>query len=108
MSDNPSIFFDEWQACLHAHYIYVIRTGDTVTEPTLREVLLHSGLSEKELRALQDEALALGPLDPGGEAAAESVGESADELYDLPEDGASDALEDKGDTPADDRQLSLF
>lgn len=63
------IFFDEWQACLRAHYIYVIRTGDAITEPTLRQVLLHSGLSETELEALRAQAEALGPLNsdaPGG------------------------------------------
>jgi hypothetical protein len=59
-----SIFFDAWQACLRAHYVHVIRTSDAVTEPTLRAVLLQSGLSDDELHALYQEALALGPLDP--------------------------------------------
>jgi hypothetical protein len=59
-----SIFFDAWQACLRAHYVHVIRTSDVVTEPTLRAVLLQSGLSDDELHALYQEALALGPLDP--------------------------------------------
>ncbi len=59
-----SIFFDAWQACLRAHYVHVIRTNDAVTEPTLRSVLLQSGLSEDELHALYQEALALGPVDP--------------------------------------------
>jgi hypothetical protein len=59
-----SIFFDAWQACLRAHYIHVIRTNDAVTEPTLRAVLLQSGLSEDDLHDLYQEALALGPLDP--------------------------------------------
>ncbi|MBN1679263.1 MAG: hypothetical protein JW966_03160 [Anaerolineae bacterium] len=47
-----SIFFDEWQACLRSHYEHVIRTQDTITEPTLRNVLLHSGLSEHDLSKL--------------------------------------------------------
>ncbi len=60
---EQSIFFDEWQACLRAHYVYVIRAGDRVTEPTLRGVLLQTGLSETELAALREGALALGPPD---------------------------------------------
>jgi hypothetical protein len=56
MNDKSSIFFDEWRACLRAHYKYVIQVNDTVTEPTLRAVLLQSGLTDDELRALIDEA----------------------------------------------------
>lgn len=59
MTPRDSIFFDEWQACLRAHYIHVIRTNDTVTEPTLRHVLLATGLSEAELAALRAEALGM-------------------------------------------------
>ena len=40
------------------------RTNDAVTETTLRAVLLQSGLSDDQLHALYQEALALGPLDP--------------------------------------------
>lgn len=94
MSPNDSIFFDEWQACLRAHYMHVIRTNDTITEPTLRSVLLATGLSEDELDALREQAL-------GGEGetheAAESVEAAADvalapveapqpDEYDLPQD----------------------
>lgn len=61
---DMGIFFDDWQACLRSHYIYVIRAGDSVTEPTLRHVLLHSGIDETELEALRAQAEALGPLDP--------------------------------------------
>ncbi|MEL7675859.1 MAG: hypothetical protein AAGU78_19130, partial [Chloroflexota bacterium] len=57
MAPKGTLFFDEWQACLRAHYIYVIRTQDTVTEPTLRHVLLTTGLTEDELDALRAEAL---------------------------------------------------
>jgi hypothetical protein len=54
---EQSIFFDEWQACLRAHYKYVICAHDPVTEPTLRRVLLRTGVSEDEIIALQAEAL---------------------------------------------------
>lgn len=57
MSDRRSIFFDEWQACLRAHYVYVLRTNDTVTEPTLRHVLHQTGITDEELAALQAQAL---------------------------------------------------
>jgi hypothetical protein len=53
-----SIFFDEWQACLRAHYKYVVCAHDPITEPTLRRVLLQTGVSEDEILALQDEARA--------------------------------------------------
>lgn len=64
---NRSIFFDDWQACLRAHYIHVIRTGDRVTEPTLRHVLLHTGLNEADLAALVEEARGMGALSPDAE-----------------------------------------
>lgn len=53
-----SVFFDEWQACLRAHYKYVICAHDPITEPTLRRVLLFTGVLEEELLDLQDEARA--------------------------------------------------
>jgi len=53
-----SLFFDDWQACLRAHYVYVIRMNDTVTEPSLRQVLLHTGLSEDDLEELRRQAYA--------------------------------------------------
>jgi len=62
MSDQHSIFFDEWQACLRAHYVHVLRTNDTVTEPTLRHVLHQTGITDEELAALQAEGLAGRPL----------------------------------------------
>jgi hypothetical protein len=64
MSDQHSLFFDEWKACLRAHYVYVLRAGDHVTEPTLRQVLLQTGLSEEDLQALQEDAFALGTIEP--------------------------------------------
>lgn len=64
MSDSRGIFFDDWQACLRAHYVHVLRANDAITERTLRGVLLQSGVTEAELAALHDRALALGPLEP--------------------------------------------
>jgi hypothetical protein len=66
MTEKSSIFFGEWRACLRAHYKYVIQVNDTVTEPTLRAVLLQSGLTDDELRALIDEARAETPSEAGG------------------------------------------
>jgi hypothetical protein len=109
-----SIFFDAWQACLRAHYIHVIRTNDAVTEPTLRAVLLQSGLSEDDLHDLYQEALALGPLDPDAALLPEPDAPplpdelpepepEADDLYadDLP-DPALDELPEVEDDAAED------
>ncbi|MBN2302858.1 MAG: hypothetical protein JXQ72_00175 [Anaerolineae bacterium] len=65
MSDNHSIFFDEWRQCLYAHYIHVLRAGDAITEPTLRRVLLNSGLTDTDIAQMRAKALELGPLIPG-------------------------------------------
>jgi hypothetical protein len=46
---GKSPFRDDWLACMRAHYAHVIRTNDTVTERTLRGVLLSVGFSESEL-----------------------------------------------------------
>lgn len=51
MSDN--IFADDWRECLRAHYMHVIRTGDRVTEPTLRGVMQEAGFGETELAELR-------------------------------------------------------
>jgi hypothetical protein len=49
-----SIFADEWRECLRAHYTYVIRTDDRITERTLRGVMIHeAGFTEAELKELQ-------------------------------------------------------
>jgi hypothetical protein len=50
MSTNP--FDDEWRDCLRAHYIHVVRSGDTLTEPSLNRVLNQVGFSESELAEL--------------------------------------------------------
>lgn len=65
MSDQKGIFFDEWQACLRAHYRFVIRTADDVTEPTLRGVLRQTGLTDADLDDLRAEALTMPPLEMG-------------------------------------------
>jgi len=138
MTPKDSIFFDEWQACLRAHYIHVIRTHDTVTEPTLRHVLLATGLSEAELAALRAEALGMedapevetvdrAPL-PDAALADPALDSDPDEMaYDdlVPAEDTSgetaleaDAFDDEDDPDADDEasdttgpppnQLSLF
>ena len=125
--EDPSLFFDEWQACLRAHYIYVIRAQDAVTEPTLRSVLLHSGLSEDDLIALQEEAFALGPLNSDAalpeemdvDLIAEPGDDSSDDLLALPpeieepEEEGGEGEETGGDVedeppPQYGGQLSLF
>ncbi len=109
---DSSIFFDEWQACLRAHYIYVIRADDQVTELTLRRVLLQTGLRERDLDDLRDEAFALGPVvlgetDSPGDYAARAPGVSADAA--LADEDERDGDEDEDDLPGDDNpQLSLF
>jgi hypothetical protein len=85
MSDDSNIFFDEWRACLRAHFIHVIRTGDTVTEPTLRHVLMQTGLTEADLDALTDQARALGPPDPDRPFAPPGAAETGTERADDPD-----------------------
>jgi hypothetical protein len=127
MSAKRSIFFDEWQACLRSHYIHVIRTNDTVTEPTLRAVLLQSGLTEDDLRLLYDEALALGPADPDAGIMLDPIATlviepEADEIYaeepvlpddsipeeDLPDISDAEETGTADQTPPPAQQLSLF
>lgn len=50
---NENIFADEWRDCLRAHYMYVVRNSDHVTEPTLRVVMHDAGFSESELAELR-------------------------------------------------------
>lgn len=52
MSDEQSFFAKEWRDCLEAHYQYVIRTQDKVTEPTLHAILLRVGFSETAIEEL--------------------------------------------------------
>jgi hypothetical protein len=98
MNDQHSLFFDEWKACLRAHYVYVLRAGDHVTEPTLRQVLLQTGLGEEDLRVLQEEAFALGAIEPGLDLEppppAGLSGEPDDLAEQLPEGPAVDLEDD--------------
>lgn len=88
MSDKRSIFFDEWQACLRAHYVYVLRTNDMVTEPTLRQVLHQTGLTDEDLAALQAQALGapLPSADPPPAAEAWPAPDSFDDFVDAGEE----------------------
>lgn len=52
MPKHKSIFAEEWRECLLEHYRYVVTIGDTITETTLREVLLSIGLSGAEIETL--------------------------------------------------------
>ncbi len=52
MSDNQNIFSQDWRDCLRAHYMHVIRTNDSVTEPTLHQILLNVGFSEDEIKEM--------------------------------------------------------
>jgi hypothetical protein len=54
MSDQ-NIFGDEWRACLHAHYLDVIKNKDVRNEESLRSVLLQVGFAESELTAIREE-----------------------------------------------------
>lgn len=49
MAKQQSVFYEDWRACLRAHYMHVVGAGDKVTEPTLKNVLLRVGFSEDEI-----------------------------------------------------------
>ena len=49
---KESIFSTEWRDCLCAHYTYVLRNRDAVTERTLRGVMINAGFTEGELKEL--------------------------------------------------------
>lgn len=55
---QKSVFYQEWRDCLRAHYLHVVRTHDRITEPTLRVVLLDAGITQTEIDAWYQEALA--------------------------------------------------
>jgi len=116
MSDKHSIFFDEWQACLRAHYVHVLRAGDAVTEPTLRHVLHQTGISDEEMAALQAEGFA-------GRSLPESASDAPHAVEGLDEGGMAaepapfdeeTALDAEGDDSPDEPppvppgQLALF
>lgn len=55
---SRSIFADEWRDCLCAHYTYVVRAGDQLTERSLYGVMLEAGFSEGEVKELYVRATA--------------------------------------------------
>ena len=57
MSPQQSVFYDAWRECLREHFLHVVRTGDEITEPSLRSVLQNTGFSEEEIEVLRGEAL---------------------------------------------------
>lgn len=94
MPGQKSIFFDEWRACLHAHFEHVVRSGDTVTEPTLRHVLQQTGLTDEELELIRAEVLHASGTEPEDF----SPETTASELDALEED----RIEDVDEHPAED------
>lgn len=56
MTDNKSIFSDDWRDCLEAHYKDVVRRDDTLTEKTLVGVLHDVGFRDADLQRLKLEA----------------------------------------------------
>lgn len=53
MSDNKSIFSQDWRDCLEAHYKDVVRRNDTLTEDTLVGVLHSVGYRDDELQRIK-------------------------------------------------------
>jgi hypothetical protein len=96
-ADQRSIFFKEWQACLRAHYQHVVRINDRITESTLRHVLLQSGLTEDDLRALGEDALAFADAAP-----APSADTTADALIEEPASELDVTLSDQSVEEPDD------
>ena len=45
-NENDDIFYDDWVACLSAHYLYTLATGETANALGLRRVLLEAGVTE--------------------------------------------------------------
>jgi hypothetical protein len=97
-SDSRGPFFEDWQACLRAHYLYVVRARDAVTEPTLRAVLLNTGMTEHDLDVLLREAQALGSLNGEDELPSAEPASAAEEL----------AIMTAGPDPDDDPSAELL
>jgi len=53
---GQNIFAEDWRNCLRAHYIYIIRSGDTLTEKSLYDVMAQAGFSEAEIHQIHLEA----------------------------------------------------
>lgn len=56
MTERSSVFATEWRKCLNAHYKYVIREEDKVTEETLTPIMHRAGYTEDDLSRLYREA----------------------------------------------------
>mgnify|MGYP007029336588 CR=1 FL=1 len=54
--ERQSIFFDEWIKSLREQYKYVIRNNDTVTLPSLTDVMHDVGFTDDELAQLRVQA----------------------------------------------------
>ncbi|MFZ4816156.1 MAG: hypothetical protein ACOYL5_16605 [Phototrophicaceae bacterium] len=56
MSDNKSIFSEDWRECLEAHYKDVVRRDDNITQETLPGILLNVGFGTDDLKRWAFEA----------------------------------------------------
>ncbi len=54
---SPNIFAEDWQDCLHAHYVHVLRENDMTNESSLRLVLEQVGFDDAELASIRAEVL---------------------------------------------------
>ncbi|MCC7208715.1 MAG: hypothetical protein IT323_15515, partial [Anaerolineae bacterium] len=52
---SPNIFAEDWQACLHAHYLYVLHAHDLSNEASLRLVLKQVGFDDAALDTIRAE-----------------------------------------------------
>ncbi len=52
---SPNIFAEDWQDCLHAHYLYVLHANDVSNEASLRLVLRQVGFDDATLDSVRDE-----------------------------------------------------
>lgn len=51
---NPSVFNDDWRACLREQYMYVVRTNETKTQQSLAELMIHDlNFTDAELAELR-------------------------------------------------------
>lgn len=58
MANRKSIFFDEWRACLRAHFFFVVQIDDQITLASLKGVLREADISDEQIEAWRQEALA--------------------------------------------------
>lgn len=98
-----SIFADDWRACLREHYMYVVRTGDRVTLPSLTQVMYEVGFTDDELAELRLLAT-MRADDMPADYAPPKVAAPPKDAPPAPELDA----ESRADEPDAPRQLSLF